>query len=185
LTAQGFRSNMGMVPRGSRNSEPRGTKRTRNGDPVAMLSSLRRRGAKGIGRSVEVSFRWQTRSSFEPEGSNDPKGEQDRGSQPECRFERRKRVVGGDLPRPGKPGQGKESRAERSGEADPARQRRSRPGTMNPQRWPGDGQPLRASERPFRDAGFVGNLNRATSGASSRGGQKPLRGATEATQGGF
>jgi hypothetical protein len=92
-----------MVPRGSRNSEPRGTKRTWNGDPVAMLSSLRRRGAKGIGRSVEVSFRRQTRSSFEPEGLNNPKGEQDRGSQPDCRFERRKRVVGADLPRPGKP----------------------------------------------------------------------------------
>jgi hypothetical protein len=38
---------MKLVPRGSRNSEPRGTKRTRNGDPAAMLYKLSSPGSEG------------------------------------------------------------------------------------------------------------------------------------------
>ena len=88
-----------MVPRGSRNSEPRGTKRTRNGDPAAMLFKLSSPGSEG-NRALRGG---KLPTSGEPEGSKGPEGEQVRESRPEYRIGTQQRVVGDNLPRTGKP----------------------------------------------------------------------------------
>jgi hypothetical protein len=55
---------------------------------------------------------------------------------------------------------------------------------MTPERWPREGQPLRTSERPFRDAGSFRTVAAAPPGALIRCGQKPRRGARGETHGG-
>jgi hypothetical protein len=76
--------------------------------------------------------------------------------------------------------QGTELGTERAESRVRQEHRRSRPGTSILERWLGHRQPLQGSERPFRDAGFVGDRSHAASGAAIRDGQKPPRGAKEA-----
>jgi len=68
---------IGEVPRGSRNSEPRGTQRARNGDPQAVVSKLPLAGSEGrSGVTRRQASRQRIEPSAEPEGFNGPEGEQ-------------------------------------------------------------------------------------------------------------
>jgi hypothetical protein len=80
---------------------------------------------------------------------------------------------------------GKEFAVERAAKPGPARASKKQAGNDDPGEVAPKGQPLRASERPFRDAGFVGDRMPAASGAAIRSGQKPLRGAREAMSADF
>ena len=157
LTVTGFGGNMTL---GSKRFEEQRAERKRS-EPGTLIRSRNYSNRAGggerraIGRIREVSLSIGGRvERFDPEGSKRaPKGSGDPGADRDCGAGVKKRVCGGDLARTGANRRERRSRKPNGLGESSATHRSGRPGTSIPERRSGNGQSLRGSERPLRDAG--------------------------------
>jgi hypothetical protein len=107
-----------------------------------------------IGRIREVSLSisgWV--EALIRRGTKALKGSGDPGADRDCGAGAERRVCGGDLARTGANRRERRSRKPNGLGESSATHRSGRPGTSIPERRSGNGQSLRGSERPSRDAG--------------------------------